>query len=177
LNLHEALQTCTADLVGHGGHAIAAGFRILPAAIDAFRENFCAVVAKTIGSETQRHRLTLDAEIPFAALTTGLMQAIDKLEPYGSGNPPPLLLADHLQIVGEPRKVGNGERHLSFRVRQNGKELRAIAFAMGDRCDELMSQQGKCCLAFVPRWNEWNGFKSVEIEVKDFQPGSEAKLV
>jgi single-stranded-DNA-specific exonuclease len=177
LKLHEALQACNGDLVGHGGHASAAGFRIIPTSIDAFRENFCAAVTSAIGSEPHAHRLTIDAEVPFAALTTGLMQSIDKLEPYGAGNPPPLLLADRLQIVGEPRKVGNGERHLSFKVRQDRKELRAIAFAMGDRCDELMSQQGQCCLVFVPRWNEWQGYKNVEIEVKDFQAGSEAKLV
>ena len=91
-------------------------------------------------------------------------------------NPPPLLLADRLQIVGEPRKVGEGERHLSFRVKQNGKELRAIAFGMGERYAELMSQQGQCCLAFTPRWNEWQGYKSVEIEVRDFQAGPAAKL-
>jgi single-stranded-DNA-specific exonuclease len=174
--LHEALQECTADLVGHGGHAAAAGFRILPEAIDVFRTNFCSVVERQFGAEPHPHRLTIDAEIPLSALTTGVMQAIEQLEPYGSGNPPPLLLADRLQIVGTPRKVGEGERHLSFRVKQNGKELRAIAFGMGDRYDELMSQGGQCCLAFVPRWNEWQGYKSVEIEVKDFQAGPAAKL-
>lgn len=174
--LHEALQACTTDLVGHGGHASAAGFRIVPEAIDVFRENFCAVVARQFGAEPQRHRLTIDAEVPLSALTTGVMQAIEQLEPYGSGNPPPLLLADRLQIVGAPKKVGDGERHVSFRVKQNGKELRAIAFGMGDRYDELMSQAGQCCLAFTPRWNEWNGYKAVEIEVKDFQAGPEAKL-
>ncbi len=174
--LHEALQTCTADLVGHGGHASAAGFRILPEAIDIFRENFCNVVASQFGSEPHPHRLTIDAEVPLSALTTGVMQAIEQLEPYGSGNPPPLLLADRLQIVGAPRKVGEGERHVSFRVRQNGKEVRGIAFGMGDRVEELMSQGGQCCLAFTPRWNEWNGYKAVEIEVKDFQAGPEAKL-
>lgn len=174
--LHEALQACTADLVGHGGHATAAGFRILPEAIDGFRENFCSVVTRQFGSEPRQHRLTLDAEIPLSALTPGLMQAMDQLEPYGSGNPAPLLLADRLQIVGEPRKVGGGERHLSFSIRQNGKQMRAIAFGMADRLDELMSQSGQCCLAFVPRWNEYQGRKSVEIEVKDFQAGPEAKL-
>jgi single-stranded-DNA-specific exonuclease len=174
--LHEALQACTADLVGHGGHAAAAGFRILPEAIDVFRENFCSAVARQFGTEPHPHRLTIDAEVPLSALTTGVMQAIEQLEPYGSGNPPPLLLADRLQIVGEPRKVGDGERHLSFRVKQNGKELRSIAFGMGDRRDELMSQGGQCCLAFTPRWNEWQGYKSVEIEVKDFQAGPAAKL-
>jgi single-stranded-DNA-specific exonuclease len=174
--LHEALQECTQDLVGHGGHAAAAGFRIVPESIDAFREHFCTAVACQLGTAPRPHRLTIDAEVPLSSLTTGIMQGIDQLEPYGSGNPPPLLLADRLQIVGTPRKVGEGERHLSFRVKQNGKTVRAIAFGMGDRCDELMSQSGQCCLAFTPRWNEWQGYKSVEIEVKDFQAGPEAKL-
>jgi single-stranded-DNA-specific exonuclease len=174
--LHEALQACTADLVGHGGHAMAGGFRIIPEAIDIFRENFCAVVTREFGAQPRPHRLTLDAEIPLSALTTGVMQAIDQLEPYGSGNPPPLLLADRLQVVGAPKKVGEGERHLSLRVKQNGKEVRGIAFGMADRADELMSQGGQCCLAFTPRWNEWQGSKRVEIEVKDFQAGPDAKL-
>ena len=174
--LHEALQECTAHLVGHGGHATAAGFRILPEAVDAFRESFCAAVARCRGDEVQPHRLTIDAEIPLASLTTGLMQAMDQLEPYGAGNPPPLLLADRLKVIGEPRKVGNGERHLSFKVRQGSKDMKAIAFGMADRCDELMSQGGICCLAFTPRWNEWQGYKSVDIEVKDFQAGPTAKL-
>jgi single-stranded-DNA-specific exonuclease len=85
-------------------------------------------------------------------------------------------LADRVQIIGEPRKVGGGERHLALRVGQNGKQLRAIAFGLADRVEELMSQGGQCCLAFVPRWNEWQGYKNVEIEVKDFQAGPEAKL-
>jgi single-stranded-DNA-specific exonuclease len=104
------------------------------------------------------------------------MQAMDQLEPYGAGNPPPVLLADCLQVIGEPRKVGNGERHLSFRVRQGGKDMKVIAFGMADRAAELMSQSGQCCLAFTPRWNEWQGYKSVDIEVKDFQAGPQAKL-
>ena len=174
--LHEALQECTALLVGHGGHATAAGFRILPDVIDAFRDDFCSVVSRCRGPKPQPHCLTLDAEIPLSALTTGLMQAMDQLEPFGSGNPPPLLLADRLQIVGEPRKVGNGERHLSFKVRQGSKEMKVIAFGMADRLEDLMSVGGQCCLAFTPRWNEWQGYKSVDIEVKDFQAGPAARL-
>jgi single-stranded-DNA-specific exonuclease len=118
----------------------------------------------------------LDAEVPLSALTLGLLQSLEQLEPYGSGNPQPLLLADRLEVVGEPRRVGAGERHLSFRVRQNGKELRCIAFGMGDRLDELMSAERQCCLAFTPRLNEWQGFRSVNLEVRDFQAGPQARL-
>ncbi len=174
--LHEALQECTHHLVSHGGHATAAGFRILPDAIPDFRASFYAVAERHFGPEPPAHRLVLDAEVPLAALTLGLLQSLDQLEPYGSGNPQPLLLADRLQIVGEPRRVGNGDRHLSFRVRQNGKELRCIAFGMGERATELMSAGGQCCLAFTPRLNEWQGYRSVEIEVRDFQAGPQARL-
>ncbi len=174
--LHEALQECTEHLVGHGGHATAAGFRIAPERIDAFRRRFCDVALRHFGGAAPAHRIVIDAEVPLSALTLGLLAAIESLEPYGSGNPQPVLLADRLQVVGEPRRVGGGERHLSFRVRQNVKEVRAIAFGMGDRAEELMSAGGQCCLAFTPRLNEWQGYRSVEIEVRDFQAGPTARL-
>jgi single-stranded-DNA-specific exonuclease len=79
-------------------------------------------------------------------------------------------------VVGEPRKVGAGERHLSFRVQQNGTVLKAIAFGMGDRAEELMSARGACCLAFTPTLNEWQGRRSVDLEVADFQAGAQARL-
>jgi single-stranded-DNA-specific exonuclease len=122
------------------------------------------------------HRLIIDAEVPLSSLTTGLMQSIDQLEPYGAGNPAPLMLADRLQVVGAPKKVGKGERHLSMRLRQNGREMRAIAFGMVDRLDELMSQGGQCSIVFTPRWHEYMDYKSVDIQIKDFQAGPEAKL-
>src|SRR5262249_54024305 len=38
--LHEALKACEAHLIGHGGHAAAAGFKLKPENIDAFRVAF-----------------------------------------------------------------------------------------------------------------------------------------
>lgn len=174
--LHEALQHCTTHLLSHGGHAAAAGFRILPDAIPDFRASFYSLAERHFGAQPPAHRLILDAEVPLSSLTVGLLQAMQQLEPYGAGNPQPLLLADRLKVVGTPRRVGNGERHLSFRVDQNGKQLRCIAFGMGERLEELMSASGQCSLAFTPRLNEWQGYRSVEIEVRDFQPGPQAKL-
>lgn len=175
-NLHEALQECTADLVSHGGHAIAAGFRIVPDMIPAFRDRFLEIARGHFGKHPHAHRLLIDAEVPLSSLTINLLLTLEQMEPFGAANPSPLLLADRLKITGEPRKVGVGERHLSFRVNQGGKELRCIAFGMADRLDELMSQGGECCLAFTPRINEWQGFRNVEMEVRDFQAGPNAKL-
>jgi single-stranded-DNA-specific exonuclease len=175
--LHEALQACGEHLLSHGGHQAAAGFKILPERIEAFRASFCAFAAAHFPSGPPAPRLVIDAEVPLSALTHGLLKELDRLEPYGAGNARPVFLAGDLEVLGTPRRIGNGERHMSFRVRQGGTDMRAIAFGMGDRLDELMSQGGKCCLVFTPRINEWQGYRSVELEVIDLQAGAEARLV
>ena len=145
--LHEALRGCGDLLVGHGGHAMAAGLRLLPENVDAFRTRFCSYVAAHFPGGPPPPTLVLDAETPLNVLTPGLLNDLDKLEPYGAENRSPLFLAGGLEVVGAPRKVGQGERHLSFMVRQNGAKLKAIAFGMAERLDDLMSAGGACSLA------------------------------
>jgi single-stranded-DNA-specific exonuclease len=175
--LHEALKACDDLLVGHGGHAMAVGAKIRPQDIDAFRERFQAYAARHFPADgPPAPRLRLDAEVPLSALTSGLLRDLDKLEPYGADNPRPRFLAGGLEIVGDPRRIGKDERHLNFRVRQNGTAMRVVAWGMGDRLDELMSGDRKCCVAFTPRVNEWQGHRTIELEVVDFQPCAEAKL-
>jgi single-stranded-DNA-specific exonuclease len=176
LALHEALNACSEFLLSHGGHKAAAGFKIRAANIDAFRRSFCDYAARAFPSGTPVPSLTLDAEVPLAALTPRLVQDLDRLEPYGADNREPLFLAGDLQVEGEPRKVGQGERHLSFRVRQGRTTLKAIAFGMAERVEELMGGGGACCLAFTPKINEWMGRQSVDLVVADFQPGARARL-
>jgi single-stranded-DNA-specific exonuclease len=188
--LHEALCACGDGLVSHGGHAAAVGFKLPRDLVDGFRERLCAYAAERFPSGPPAPCLVLDAEVPLSALTPGLVEALARLRPYGCSklapggngppadpdNPPPLFLAGGLQIVGEPRRIGKGELHLSFQVRQQGTSLRAVAFGFAERCPELMSAGGQCCLVFRPRINDWQGYRRVELEVVDFQPGPQARL-
>ena len=174
--LHEALHACTAELVGHGGHAMAAGVRVLPSKLAAFRAKFIDYAARHFPQGPPAPRLRLDAEVPLSALTFSLLKEINKLEPYGAENPKPRFLASGLTVEGTPRRMGLGERHMSFRVRQGGTAMRAVAFGMGDRLEELMAQGGACCLAFTPKKNEFNGYTSVELEVVDLAAGAVAEL-
>ena len=175
--LHEALNACDDVLVGHGGHAMAAGAKLRPMLLPVFRDRFAAYAAEHFPSGVApAPQLRIDAEIPLSALTLGLINDINKLEPYGAENPKPRFLAGNLQIVGEPRKIGAGERHLSLKIKQGTTTMRAVAFGMADRVEELMSESGRCCLAFTPFVNEWNGMRSVELMVDDFQAGPTATL-
>ena len=176
--LHTALVACDDLLEGHGGHAKAAGFKVRPARIPALRERFNAYVAGHFPGGAPAPRLTLDAEVPLAALTFGLMRDLDKLEPYGEGNARPKFLASGLTVEGA-RLIGTGEvqRHMDFRVRQGDTTIRCVAWGMADRLEELTSAGGACCLAFTPKINEWNGYKKIELNVIDLKPGATAELV
>jgi single-stranded-DNA-specific exonuclease len=112
-----------------------------------------------------------------SALTMGLLRDLDRLEPYGAANRRPMFLLGGLQVQGTPRKVGGGERHLSFRVSQHGVTLKAIAFGMADRVEELTSVGGVCCLACTPKVNEWQGRRTIDLHVTDFQAGPQARLM
>lgn len=176
VELHEVLHDCATVLESYGGHAAAAGVKVKQSKLDEFRELFCEAVAKRFPNGLPRPRLRLDSEVPLASLTFSLLKEIDKLEPYGAENAKPRFLATGLTVDGVPRRLGADERHLSFRVRQGNSLMRAIAFGMGERLDELMSHGGNCSVAFVPKVNEWQGRRTVEIEVIDFQAGSNPKV-
>ena len=177
--LHEALQACDAHLIGHGGHAAAAGFRLKPENVAALRDAFVAYAAAHFpAAGPPAPRLTLDAEVPLSAVTHGLMRELDKLEPYGAGNPKPKFLAANLKVEGA-RRIGTGEvqRHMDFRVRQGETVVRAVAWNMADRLDELLSAGGDCCLAFTPKVNDWRGERRIELQVIDLKPGPTVELV
>ena len=176
--LHEGLAACSQHLLTHGGHAMAAGFKIRPHAIDAFRADFCSCVAQRLSGRARQHTLLIDVEAPLNSLTMGLMHGLQRLHPHGVGNRRPLFLASNLQIVADPRKIGQGERHLSFRVKQeNGPTFKAIGWGMADRLEELQSGGGKCCLVFTPKINEWQGYTNIDLEIQDMQPGPVADIV
>ncbi|GIW81654.1 MAG: single-stranded-DNA-specific exonuclease RecJ [Gemmatales bacterium] len=175
-SLHEALAACADGLLSHGGHAAAAGFRIRPDSIDDFRQRFCAYVAQCFPQGLPAPTLDIDAETPLSSLSLDVVKSLAKLEPYGAGNPKPLFLSSPVEIIGTPKRVGKGDRHLAFRVRQHSTTLRAIAFGHGDRLEELLSADGVCSLVFTPTINEFNGWRRVQLEVRDFQAGQRVPL-
>ncbi len=175
--LHVAMAACGEELLVYGGHAAAVGFKIAGDRIDRFRERFCAHVAQHRTATETGPQLCIDAEVPLSLVTPGFVEAVMRLEPYGIGNPRPRFLAGPVDVAAEPRRVGKGERHLQFRIRANNTLLPAIAFGMGERMDELVSAQGTCCIVFTPSFNDWQGRRTIQLEVADFQPGAQASLL
>ncbi len=168
-DLHRAFASCSEHLLGHGGHAAAAGLQIEEARLEAFRADFCEYAASEITAEQREAELAIDAETPLSALTLRTVDQIERLAPFGEGNPRPLLCTTDVQLAAPPKRMGEGGRHVSFQLRQHNVNLRAVAFGQGDWADELAQVDTPLSIAFRPVINHFRGRRSVELHIADWK--------
>jgi single-stranded-DNA-specific exonuclease len=96
-----------------------------------------------------------------------VVNEIEMLEPHGISNPRPLLLATGLEIVGEPRPVGEKRNHLQMRLRQGDHICKAIAWNLAEKGRDITSGS-RLSAVFSPSVNEWRDRREVQLEIKDF---------
>jgi single-stranded-DNA-specific exonuclease len=174
-DLVAALRACSEGLTKFGGHAAAAGLKLPAERFPEFAERFDAFCRGALTEEQRRKQYLLDAEIMLGELSPRVVREIEGLEPYGMGNPRPLLLVERAKVVGTPATMGAQNQHLRFRVAQGSATLNAVGWGMAGRWRDLRAG-ATLSLAFEPEINEWNGRSEVRLNVKDVQvhPGEEA---
>ena len=163
-DLYDAFTECADYFQGYGGHAMAAGLSIHPEQLEAFEDQFQHIASRDITEEMLTPKLTLDTDIRFTEIGSQLMQALERLGPFGPGNMRPTFGARNLTVAGLPRIVG--ENHLKFKVKQGRKMLDAIGFQMGEYY-ELLIKNEPIDLAFVVEKNAWNGRVYTQLNVRD----------
>ena len=163
-DLHGALAACSEHLERFGGHRAAAGLSIDEASIEAFVEAFTAHADTHLTEEDLYPVTVVDAVVSAEDLTLPLAQELDRLAPFGLGNPDVTLLVPGSQPVA-PATVGEG-KHLRFRVRQNGRDAgSAIAFGQGSQLDRLRAA-GLFDVACRLKENRWNGTIAPQLVVR-----------
>ncbi len=107
---------------------------------------------------------TIDAVVPARELTLDLARSLQRLAPFGLGNPQPTLLVAGVEAV-DPGTVGEG-RHLRFRIRQHDRDGgSAIAFGLGAQLERLRVD-GRYDVAFRLEENRWNGTSAPQLVVR-----------
>ena len=167
-DLYEAIRACSGGLSAFGGHTAAAGMKLPRGHFETFAETFDLHCRGVLTADQLLKSIHIDAEVPLGALTLKVVESIEALEPHGIGNPKPLLVANGVKVVGEPKIVGPRKNHLQVRFIQGDTMLKAIAWNMADRGKVLIPGQ-VCSIAFHPSINEWNGRREVQLELKDFR--------
>jgi single-stranded-DNA-specific exonuclease len=89
------------------------------------------------------------------------MDSYEQLEPFGSNNPQPLLLAKGVELAGEPTVIS--KKHLRLELYQNGTIREAIYFG----AVEMDLPKPPWDVAFTIQRNEYRGRQSLQIHVSD----------
>ena len=172
-HLSRALEACAEHLDTFGGHEMAAGLSLQTSKFDDFRAQFCRHAGSLLSPEMLVPELRLDVEAALEQLSEALVQDLKRLGPFGHGNPKPLLCFRNLEVVAPPRRVGAAGDHLQIMVRQdpNARPMKCIAFGYGPLFDRLTAGT-RIDLAVEASINEYQGYRNVELQVKDLQfPG------
>ena len=163
-DLHAGLAACSGHLVRFGGHRAAAGLTIEAERVETFAAAFAAHADATLSDEDLRPITRIDAIVPGAKLGLDLCAELQRLAPFGIGNPGVVLLVDGCEVA-DPATVGDG-KHLRFRVRQRGRDAgSAIAFGMGAQLERFRRDE-RYDVAFRLQENRWNGTTAPQLVVR-----------
>ena len=165
-DLHHALQQCSDLLVKHGGHRAAAGLTIAPARIPEFAARFNAVARATLTPEDLVPRLRTDLELPLDEADADFERALRHLEPFGVGNPGPVLVSRGVRVVGAPRKIGTDGLKVSLETSRG--PLDGVAWGMAARAGELRAGE-RVDVAYRIDVNEYQGARTLQAVVQDFR--------
>lgn len=150
---------------GLGGHEQAAGFSIKHNKLDELTSKLVALDEwdKSIFTKT----LPIDCELPTSLINKKTYIQIEKLKPFGMGNPEPLFLTKGLEIFNM-QLFGKENAHLKLFLKDSrGKNFTAMAFNKGDIFKNLRFGQ-KVNIAHSLTLNTWNGNESLELRARDF---------
>ena len=147
-----ALDACAGHLLRHGGHRAAAGCTVARGSVEALRAAFTAHAAAVLSPEDLVPAERVDAVVAGDELGIGLAEELERLAPFGMGNPDVSLLVPAARLA-DARAMGEG-KHVRFTVESGGTRARAVAFGSGRLPD---GHEGPLDATFTLERNEWAG--------------------
>ncbi|MCB0736953.1 MAG: single-stranded-DNA-specific exonuclease RecJ [Bacteroidetes bacterium] len=170
-NLYEALVKCDSFLEQYGGHKAAAGMTIALDKIGEFKNAFEKAVTDLITPEQQIPKLYYDVELIPADISMSLYKTIHRLGPFGPDNHRPRFMLRNVHLRNA-QALGSDLSHLRFTVFNGKQQIKGIAFGKGQFI-EMASAGHKFDLCFCLEINEWQGNRSLQLDVKDLKLAEE----
>ena len=164
-HITDALDQCANLLVRHGGHAAAAGFTVRNENVGELIKRLKAIAAEQLSGADLRPVVVADMELALDTLSFEMYEHLQYLEPTGYGNPRPVFVSRNVRIASS-RTVGRDQSHLKLTVADGDAKLDAIAFRLGHLKPDLPARVD---LLYSFEINEWQGRKSLQLNVKDIQ--------
>ena len=158
----DAVRAADDIIIKGGGHGAAAGVTLATEKIGDFRRRVNEFYDSLQLANQERYLLPrADVEIDdFSEINEELVENLAKMEPFGNGNPEPVLKIARASVLSM-RRMGTDGQHVKLALRdKNGKVLQMLAF---NAPEEFFREPGDEVAAwFQPTINEWQGVRTVE---------------
>lgn len=158
-NIVEAIAEQADLLQGFGGHAMAAGLAIAPDQIPAFRQRLSRAVIAQRGKVPPPPAIHIDGYLPLSDLSLDLVDDLERLAPFGAGNPL-LTLATRDLVVRSHSTLGRDGAHRQLVVEDEaGTRQRVLWWRSAD----FEVPEGRFDLAYTVRANTYQGLRRLQV--------------
>ncbi len=168
VDLYKGLMACADDLENFGGHSMAAGIKIMSKKIARFQTRFETAIDNMTKPDDFIPKISIDYELDFGDISDALIDEIESLKPFGSGNTEPLFMSRNVKVASS-KIVGKNHRRMLLKQASGsiGKTYNAIHFNI-DPSIPLKEHFDQ--IAYRLRWNLWNEKKSAQLIIEEVKP-------
>ena len=168
LDMYDAIDACSADLIQFGGHSQAAGLTVESNKIEVFKEHFTEFVRNHLQPEDYQPRLAVDIEWDDSEeLSLSFLHELQMLEPFGCENPVPVFMLRNAE-VHNPRLFGQELTHLRFFTDIGFRSCHCIVW-QGVQYQYCLCNNARVDIAFKPRINFFNNTESINLDIVAFR--------
>jgi len=174
-HLLQALESCPELFSRFGGHAHAVGFSLPSSHVTQLRQSLDAYARARLTLEDFVPAVNIDARLPIEAITPEFIEALGKLEPFGTGNPEPLFSAT-ARLAEPPRVVK--DKHVQLKLSpvdgaagwRKSLKYKAMGWRLAERVEQEKLLAGDTLeVAFTLDHNDHPEFGGIELSLRDFQ--------
>ncbi len=167
LDITACIVECAPLLNTYGGHTMAAGLSLPLDKLPDFRRMIAHAVRQQLKASDQPDIpiLPIDAYIPLSALTLDFIATLDRLRPFGAGNPS-LRLATERVTMRSFRRIGKSSEHLRITVEDEAGTVQDILWWRAN-ADDIPST--KFDLAYSVSVTTYKGEKQINVQWSDFR--------
>ena len=168
INVYEVLNVHSDLFLGFGGHSMAAGFSFDRKTISF--KNFRKLLNETIeeASENAPIEPTLDIDMVVSPedVNYQIIDEIEKLQPFGAKNPPPVFALTKLKL-SQYKMMGQNANHLKMFVQ--GESSQVFECVKWNYPDFNVPLNSVLDIAFYPKINSFNGRTTIQLDIKDIR--------
>jgi single-stranded-DNA-specific exonuclease len=165
-NIIEAIRSVNLHKEG-GGHPMAAGFSIETSKVGKFIKEINKYASKLLTDELLQKKLRIDLEINFERINEELMKEVKEFEPSGLGNPGAVFVSKKVEVI-DIKSVGHEAKHLKLKLKQDEHIFGSIFFGGGEMYS-VLKIGSKIDIVYSIEENTWNGYKSIQLKIKDLK--------